>query len=137
MVNAFHTEQVNRLAHVVRSALLARVGRQPQSFGRRQLVHLGEQRGRVADLGGVEPDADELVPERQTGSQHRVGHVRAQVTQEARDQVGGDRMVPGAVGQRGRQSAEHLLERHPVGQVRLRVEKDLCRRTQAAAARAR
>ena len=125
MVDALHPEQVERLAHVVRAALLARVGHQPKTFGRRQLVHPGEQRRRVADLGGVEPDADELVPERRTGPQHRVGGVRAQVAQEARDQVGGDLVVPGAVGQRSGQPAEHLLQRHPVGQVRLRVEEDL------------
>jgi hypothetical protein len=77
VVHPFHVEQVKRLTHVIRAALLPGVGHQPQPFGRRQLVDLREQRGRVADLGGVEPDADERVPERQTGPQHRVGGVRA------------------------------------------------------------
>src|SRR5581483_11298012 len=77
------------------------------------------------DLGRVEPDADEVLPERQAGAQHRVGRVRAQVAQEAQDQVGGDAVVPGAVGQGGGQPGEHLLELDPVSQVGLRVEEDL------------
>ena len=125
MIDPLHAQVVERLAHVVRAAFLAGVGHQPQPFGRRQPVDLGEQSGRVADLRGVEPDTDEPVPERQAGTEHRVGGVRAQVAQEAQNQVGGDPVIPGTVGQRRRQPAEHLLQRHAVGQVRLRVEEDL------------
>ncbi len=75
VVDALDVQQVERLVHGVRAALLPRVRDQPQALGRGLLVHLGEQRGRVADLGGIEPDADELVPERQRGAERLAGGV--------------------------------------------------------------
>ncbi len=75
VVDALDVQQVERLVHGVRAALLPRVRDQPQALGRGLPVHLGEQRGRVADLGGIEPDADELVPERQGGAERLAGGV--------------------------------------------------------------
>jgi hypothetical protein len=75
VVDALDVQQVQGLVHGVWAALLPGVRDQPQAFGRGLLVHLGEQRGRVADLGGIEPDADELVPERQGGAERLAGGV--------------------------------------------------------------
>jgi hypothetical protein len=88
VVDALDVQQVERLVHGVRAALLAGVGDQPQAFGRGLLVHLREQGGRVADLGGVEPDADELVPERQRRAERLGGRFGTEVAQEAQDQGG-------------------------------------------------
>ena len=137
VVDALHPEQVERLAHVVRAALLARVGHQPQTFGRRQLVYLGEQRRRVADLGRVESDADELVPERQTGPQHRVGGVRAQVAQEARDRGGGDPVVPAPSASAAVSPPKSSPSGTPLARCVCGSKKISARRTPAAAARAR
>ena len=125
MVDALHAEQVEGLAHEIRAALLPGVGDQPEAFGRGPLVHLREQRGRIADLGGVEPDADELVPEHQRRAERVGGFFRAVVPQEAEDQVGRDPVIAPGVGQRGGQAAEHRGQRHPVVNVGLRVEEDL------------
>ena len=121
MVDPLGPQHVERLGHVVRRSLFGRVGDQPQAFGRRAPVHVLEQRRRVADLGRVEPDADELVAERQRGPQGVAGRVRAEVAQETQDQVGGQV----SVGERGGQPREHRPDRHPVAGVRLRVEEDL------------
>src|ERR1017187_5467321 len=125
VVDALHVELVKRAAHVVRTALLARVRDQSEPFGRRYLIHPGEQGRRVTELGRVEPDADEAVAERKRGPQHRVGGLGPQVAQEAQDQVGGDAVLLGPLGQRGGQPAEDLFERNPVGQGGLPVEEDL------------
>jgi hypothetical protein len=126
VVDPLDVQQVQRLEHGVRVALLPRVGDEPQAFGRGLRVHLREQRGRVADLGGVEPDADELVPERQRRAEGLGGRVGTQVPQEAHDQVGGDPVRGVGVGQGGGQAAEHRGQRDPVVKVGLRVEEDLC-----------
>ena len=117
VVDALDLEQIQRLAHGVRAALLAGVRDQPQALGGGHLVRAGEQRGRVAHLGGVEPDADELVTERQRRAERLGGRVGTVVAQEAQDQVRGDPAIAFAVGQRGGQAAEHLGQRHPVAEV--------------------
>jgi hypothetical protein len=75
VVDALDVQQVERLVHGVRAALLPRVRDQPQALGCGLLVHLGEQRGRVANLGGIESDADELVSERQRRTERLGGRV--------------------------------------------------------------
>jgi hypothetical protein len=88
VIDALDVQQVESLVHGVRTALLAGVGDQPQAFGGSLLVHLREQRGRVADLGGVEPDADELATERQRRAERLGGFLGAKVAQETQDQGG-------------------------------------------------
>jgi hypothetical protein len=107
VVDALDVQQVERLVHGVRAAFLPRVRDQPQALGRGLLVHLGEQRGRIADLGGIEPYADELVPERQRCAERLGGLLGTVIAQEAQDQAGGYPVVALAVGQRGGQPAEH------------------------------
>ncbi len=125
VVDALDTEQLDGLPDVVRAALLPRVRDQPQAFGRGVGVDIGEQGGRVADLGGVQADADELLTEGQRRAQRIGGGFGPAVAQEAQDQGGGDPVGGLALGQRGGQPAEHLGQRHAVVEVRLRVEEDL------------
>ena len=125
MVDPLRVQQVEGLLHVLGRPLLTGVRDQVQAVRGGPGVDVGEQARRIADLGRVQPDADELVTEPERFCEGVVGRIGAQVAQEAQDQVGGDAVLAGAVGQRGGEPAEDGLQRHPVAQVRLRVEEDL------------
>ena len=53
------------------------------------------------------------------------GAARALVAQEAHDQAGRDAELALAFGERRRDAADHLVERHAAHDVALRVEEDL------------
>jgi hypothetical protein len=125
VVDALDAEQVERLPDVVGSGLLARMGDAVEPLGCRHRVHLLEERWRVADLGRVERDADELVAERQGGAEGLLGSIRPEVTQERQQDVGGDAERLSGLLHRSGEAGEDDLERHAVVDVGLRVEEEL------------
>jgi hypothetical protein len=123
VVDPLRVQQVEGLLHVLGRPLLTGVRDQVQAVRGGPGVDVGEQARRIADLGRVQPDADEPVAERQCPVQRGHGRVRTEVTQEAQDEVRGDGGP--RVGDRPGQPLEHRLDRHPGAGVRLRVEEDL------------
>jgi hypothetical protein len=137
VVDALGAERIERLSHVVGPGLLAGVGDSVQSLGRRGGEYITERFWGVADLGGVQADADEVLPvgERRPQGLHRLR--RSPVPQEAHDQVRGDPVRRLPFGQRLRQPREHRLRRHPRDTCCWASAKISARRTPALAARAR
>ncbi|MNI33084.1 hypothetical protein D3C73_870120 [compost metagenome] len=124
MVHAVDVQQVQRLADVFGRAFLAGVGAQLQpqvAGGGEDALELGR---RMADLGRIQPDADEVAPIRLGGFQRGEGFVFRQVAQEAEDQAGGHAQFGlGPVHARD-QALDHHAEGHaPVG-VGLGIEED-------------
>jgi hypothetical protein len=115
-------EEVERLPDVVRPGFLPGVRDAAQSFGRRGAEDVAEERGRVADLGGVQADADEVLPVAQRRPQRLHRLPRSPVPQEAQDQVRGDLVLSPSFGQPRRQSREHRPQRDAQRHVLLRVD---------------
>ncbi len=125
MVHAVDVQQVQRLADVFGRAFLARVGAQLQAQFARGGEDALELRRRVADLGGIQSDADEVMQIGLGGPQRGEGFVFAEVAQEAEDQARRYAQLRlGAVHPRD-QALDHDGEGHaPVG-MGLGVEEDL------------
>ncbi len=125
VVDPLHPEQVDRLPDVVRRAFLPGVRDGVQAEPPGGVEDRGEVARRVADLGRVEPDGEELAG---VGGQliQRLGRVvGTSVAQEARDEP--DLRAAGGRAAAGRrpQPADDLGQRDAAGQVHLRVEEHL------------
>lgn len=111
MIDPLDVQQVQRFTHVVGPALLARMRHPVQPLRSSALVGVDEQRRRVADLGGVQPDPDEVLPQRQRVGQHLRSHLPAVLALEGQDQVAGE-AVASRLGEGLAVPTDHGLQRH-------------------------
>ena len=125
MVDAADVEQVEGLPDVGRRALLPGVGNRQEPLGPGPVEDGDEVRGRVAHLGGVEPDGVEHVTVGQRRLERRHRRLGRQVAQEAEDEPRRDPEVPGPVGERVGDAVQHRVERDAALGVGLGVEEHL------------
>ena len=126
MVQPLGAQLKQRGAYVVDGAHLVDVAvhGDAQSVVARQGEGLGELRGRVAALVGVQAHADEHVLVGQGGAQRLHGGFRAEIPQEAQDQVSRHALLAGLL-DGAVVAADHCFDRDAPARVRLRVEEAL------------
>ena len=125
VVDAIDVQQVQRLMHIGRWPLLAGVGAQLQAHvpgAGEDALELGR---RVADLGGVEADADDPVQPRLGRREGGEGGVLVEVAQEAQDQLRGDAQLRLGPGHAGQQAVGDDREGDAPVRVGLGIEEDL------------
>ncbi|AJW78237.1 hypothetical protein VO01_03050 [Clavibacter michiganensis subsp. insidiosus] len=125
VVHPFHAQQIERLVDVGRRPLLARVRDRVQAELTGAREDVDEQRRRVADLGGVEPDGEQLVGATGDGLEGRHRLLHRPVAEEAEDQAARDAVAHARVAERVEEAVEHVVDGDAAGRVRLRVERHL------------
>ena len=125
VVDALGAQDVQRAPDVGGRAFLAGVGDDVQAQLAAAREHAGEFFGRVTQLAGVEPHADEGVAPGQGGFQRLEGLALGQVPQKAQDQRAADAQIAARVVAGAGEAAHHRVQGHAARRVRLRVEENL------------
>jgi hypothetical protein len=100
VIDTHYLEQIQRLFNVLGRPLFTRMGHAGQPGLPGHGKHALELVRRVAPLGTVQPDGDEMLAQRQRLFQRGDGIVLTEVAQEAEDQPRADTQLPLALGQR-------------------------------------
>ncbi len=123
VIDPLGPECVQRTPDILGRALLAGMGDRPQPHRSGPGKDPGEVLRRMADLGGVEPDGDDLIEVGLGHGQSREGALLGQMAKEAENEIGVDAV--GVVTPGASETADHRPEGHSSLGVGLRIEEHL------------
>ena len=122
VVNPLHTQHVERAPNIGRRALLARMGHPVQTQRAGFGEHVFEFLRRVADLAGIQADADEFVAKGQRLLQGFQCRLFAQMAQETQNQLRAHTQLGLGIHTGAVQAVNHHLHGHAALGVGLRIE---------------
>ena len=125
VVQPVDPKQVQRLAHIGRRPLLARVGHHLEAQGPAAAEELGELGRRVADLGTAQAEAQQAAVPGLERVQHRQAFLLAAVPLHHRDEPAGDAVFIPCRRHGAEHAVHHRGDRHTAAGVALGAEEEL------------
>ena len=125
MIDALDVQHIQRLKHIIRRSLFARMGHQVQTEFGGPRVHALEQFGRITHLGRIQPHAQQLARARCGSFHQRFGGFNRQIAQEAHDQPALDAVALAANAKPLQQAIQHQVIVEAIVHMHLRIEENL------------